>query len=91
MDSFLRARSPGAGDCTKDTCPAEMSIYGYAPDWGFNFFFTIFFGVAAIVFYHQTLFYPKWRLFGGSCAVGCLMESGGEDIQRETLTPSFGS
>lgn len=84
MTSSLLARASVAGDCTKDTCPPEMSIYGYAPDWGFNLFFTIFFGVAAIVFYHQTIFYPKWRAFGACCAMGCLMESGGKKWQPET-------
>ncbi|TKA21775.1 hypothetical protein B0A50_08696 [Salinomyces thailandicus] len=78
MSSFeLSARASGSGDCRKDTCPASASIYGYAPDWDFNMFFTIGFGISGLIFYHQSFIWPKWRAFSLACAIGCFMESGG--------------
>ncbi|KAI7213259.1 RTA1-domain-containing protein [Hortaea werneckii] len=73
----LFTRASASGDCTKDTCPASASIYGYAPDWDFNLFFAIGFGITALVFSHESLIWPKWRAYSLACAIGCLMESGG--------------
>ncbi|TKA57294.1 hypothetical protein B0A55_11540 [Friedmanniomyces simplex] len=52
-------------------------VDGYAPNWDFNLFFVVNFAISSLVFYHQALFWPKWRLFSATCAVGCVMESGG--------------
>ncbi|KAI7116014.1 hypothetical protein KC316_g19031 [Hortaea werneckii] len=73
----LFTRASASGDCTKDTCPASASIYGYAPDWDFNLFFAIGFGITALIFSHESLIWPKWRAYSLACAIGCLMESGG--------------
>jgi hypothetical protein len=33
--------------------------------------------ISALIFYHQVLFWPKWRAFSIACVIGCLMEAGG--------------
>jgi len=51
---------------------------GYAPSWNFNLFFTVNFAISALVFYHQAFIWPKWRAYSLACAIGCLMEAGGQ-------------
>ncbi|KAF2769166.1 RTA1 like protein family [Teratosphaeria nubilosa] len=63
--------------CTKDTCPASYSIYGYAPSWDFNLFFTIAFSISGAIFVVQAFVWPKWRVFSWACALGSFMEVGG--------------
>ncbi|KAK6394163.1 hypothetical protein LTR65_002009 [Meristemomyces frigidus] len=73
----LAARASASGDCTKDTCPASDSIYGYAPNLYFNIAFTAIFAISGLGFSHQACIWKNWRWFSLSLAAGGLMETGG--------------
>ncbi|KAK5113592.1 hypothetical protein LTR85_010821 [Meristemomyces frigidus] len=78
MDAVrLAVRASVSGKCTKDTCPASDSIYGYAPNLEFNTAFTAIFGFSALLFFSQSFAWKDWRWFSLSLCVGGLMEAGG--------------
>jgi hypothetical protein len=61
--------------CTKDTCPASYSIYGYAPNLGANAFFVALFAISCLVFCYQARLYRKWLGFSIAMVLGTALES----------------
>ncbi len=61
-------------ECTKDTCPATESIYGYAPDLAANAIFLAIFAISAVVFTIQGV-RTKTRSFTIAMVLGCFCES----------------
>jgi len=63
--------------CTKDTCPASYSIYGYAPNLGANAFFVAIFAISCLTFCYQARLYRKWLGFSIAMILGTALESVG--------------
>ncbi|EON66041.1 hypothetical protein W97_05284 [Coniosporium apollinis CBS 100218] len=61
-------------NCTKDTCPASESIYGYAPSLGANAAFIAIFSVSAVIFTIQGV-RTKTRSFSIAMVLGCFCEA----------------
>ncbi|KAI5266794.1 parasitic phase-specific protein PSP-1 [Aureobasidium subglaciale] len=61
--------------CSKDTCPASYSIYGYAPNLGANAFFVALFAISCLVFCYQARLYRKWLGFSIAMILGTALES----------------
>ena len=66
--------------CTKDTCPASYSIYGYAPNLGANAFFVAIFAISCLTFCYQARLYRKWLGFSIAMILGTALESVGKTI-----------
>ncbi|KAI5202379.1 parasitic phase-specific protein PSP-1 [Aureobasidium subglaciale] len=73
-DLFTRNTTRPA-HCTKDTCPASYSIYGYAPNLGANAFFVALFAISCLVFCYQAHLYRKWLGFSIAMILGTALES----------------
>ncbi|KAJ9631027.1 hypothetical protein H2203_001555 [Taxawa tesnikishii (nom. ined.)] len=63
--------------CTKDTCPASESVYGYAPSLGASAFFTAFFFLSGIAYIFQGFRYRRWWGFASAMALGTVLEGVG--------------
>lgn len=71
----LLARDNTDSECTKDTCPASGSIYGYAPSLAASIIFIVIFAVATIIFVVQGWKYRRtWLAFSIVFSLGCAME-----------------
>lgn len=68
--SFAHCTEIGPG------CPVEATTYGYIPNKGGNIFFTVFFGVCAILQVGYGLYFRSWTLFV-ALAGGALLEVAG--------------
>lgn len=65
-------------DCTKDTCPASESIYGYAPSLAASIVFIVIFGISTVVFVVQGWKYRRtWLAFSIVFSLGCALETVG--------------
>ncbi|KAF1344247.1 RTA1 like protein-domain-containing protein [Delphinella strobiligena] len=75
--SYLSKRDNSTGKitCTKSTCNADLSIYGYAPNLGANVFFTIFFALSCAVFIFQGVRYKGWWGFTIATTIGTAFEA----------------
>ncbi|KAF1982750.1 RTA1-domain-containing protein [Aulographum hederae CBS 113979] len=63
--------------CTKDTCPASVSIYGYAPSLAANAVFLALFLVSCFIHLFQGIKYKTWSFLIAMC-LGTLCEAVGE-------------
>lgn len=75
LDMFIREAATRPAHCTKDTCPASYSIYGYAPNLGANSFFVTLFAISCLVFCYQAHLYRKWLGFSIAMTLGTALES----------------
>ncbi|KAI4844073.1 parasitic phase-specific protein PSP-1 [Aureobasidium sp. EXF-8845] len=66
---------PRPPPCTKDTCPASRSIYGYAPNLPTNAFFVAVFAISCLTFCYQARLYRKWLGFSIAMVLGTALES----------------
>jgi len=74
----LFARDNTDSECTKATCPASDSIYGYAPSLAASIILIIIFGVATIIFMVQGWKYRRsWLAFSIVFSLGCALETVG--------------
>ncbi|KAI5240882.1 parasitic phase-specific protein PSP-1 [Aureobasidium subglaciale] len=89
-DIFTRDTTRPA-HCTKDTCPASYSIYGYAPNLGANAFFVALFAISCLVFCYQARLYRTWLGFSIAMILGTSLESIGFKLNIVLLTfaPAF--
>jgi hypothetical protein len=72
---LIRETITRPAECTKDTCPASYSIYGYAPNLGANAFFVTLFAISCLVFCYQARLYRKWLGFSIAMVLGTALES----------------
>lgn len=77
LDILIRAAAVRPSQCTKDTCPASYSVYGYAPNLGANAFFVALFAISCLVFCYQARLYRKWLGFSIAMILGTALESVG--------------
>jgi len=77
-DLLIREATTRPSQCTKDTCPASYSIYGYAPNLGANAFFVALFAISCLLFCYQARLYRKWLGFSIAMILGTALESIGE-------------
>ncbi|KAG9548226.1 RTA1-domain-containing protein, partial [Aureobasidium melanogenum] len=77
LDILIRAAATRPAHCTKDTCPASYSVYGYAPNLGANAFFVALFALSCLVFCYQARLYRKWLGFSIAMILGTALESVG--------------
>ncbi|CAD0108651.1 unnamed protein product, partial [Aureobasidium uvarum] len=74
-EMLIRAVATRPAHCTKDTCPASYSIYGYAPNLGANAFFVTLFAISCLVFCYQAKLYRNWIGFSIALILGTALES----------------
>ncbi|KAI4727120.1 parasitic phase-specific protein PSP-1 [Aureobasidium sp. EXF-10728] len=74
-EMLIRAAATRPAHCTKITCPASYSIYGYAPNLGANAFFVTLFAISCLVFCYQAKLYRKWLGFSIALILGTALES----------------
>ncbi|RHZ62577.1 RTA1 domain-containing protein [Aspergillus thermomutatus] len=69
---------PSYRTCTEVSpiCPVEATTYGYYPNLGGNIFFTVFFGILAILQLGIGVYYRTWT-FMVALAVGAVLEMAG--------------
>lgn len=72
---LIREATTQPAQCTKDTCPASYSIYGYAPNLGANAFFVALFAISCLTFCYQARLYRKWLGFSIAMVLGTALES----------------
>ncbi|KAL1302186.1 hypothetical protein AAFC00_002617 [Neodothiora populina] len=83
MDYVLHAsmalikRADENDGCTKATCPASDSIYGYAPNLGANIFFVVYFAISSAIFFYQGFRWRGWWGFTAATTLGTALESVG--------------
>jgi hypothetical protein len=76
---------PRPPPCTKDTCPASQSIYGYAPNLPTNAFFVAVFAISCLTFCYQARLYRKWLGFSIAMILGTALESIGSFLPTLSL------
>ncbi|KAI4719448.1 parasitic phase-specific protein PSP-1 [Aureobasidium sp. EXF-10727] len=74
-EMLIRAAATRPAHCTKDTCPASYSIYGYAPNLCANAFFVTLFAISCLVFCYQAKLHRKWLGFSIALILGTALES----------------
>ncbi|KAF2098889.1 sphingoid long-chain base transporter RSB1 [Rhizodiscina lignyota] len=77
MDALeLFRRADNGGNCTKDTCPASASIYGYAPSLAANALFLAIFLLSGLIHSVQGIKFKTWS-FLIVMVIGNLCEAAG--------------
>lgn len=60
--------------CTLDTCPLNLSYWGYRPSLAANIIFTVLFGLSTILFLGQAVLSRRFLGFTVAMVSGCILE-----------------
>lgn len=72
--SNIVARLNPNGVCTKETCSATESVYGYAPYLSATIVFLILFALSGVIYLYQGIRYRHAWFFTGAMLLGCTSE-----------------